>query len=317
VPGLSGFFSKDEILFYTFYRGHTALWALGALTALLTATYMFRLVYLTFFGSARFARSPQAAHGGGHGPGPALGGPGPHGDQSEGAHLHDAPPAMAGVLVVLAVGAVLAGYVGVPHALGGSNRIETFLEPSFHPAKYVTASVGPAHTPPATPAEARGPAGAGQHAEASAPATAAGSDAGHGESHGDPGKTKVELGLMAVSIALALAGIGIATLFFKSQPERAARVAASFPGLYRLSFNKYYVDEVYDATIVQPIRVTSERLLWRTVDAGLIDGTVNGTGAIVRGGASLLRLFQTGSVRAYAASVFIGVLFVLAYYLVR
>jgi NADH-quinone oxidoreductase subunit L len=152
-------------------------------------------------------------------------------------------------------------------------------------------------------------------AEAPTPAHAA--EAGHGDSHGDPGKTTVELGLMAVSIALAFAGIGIATLFFKSQPESAERVAASFPALHRLLFNKYYVDEAYDAAIVQPIRVTSEKLLWRTVDAGVIDGAVNGAGAIVRGGASLLRLFQTGSVRAYAASVFVGVLFVLAYYLVR
>jgi NADH-quinone oxidoreductase subunit L len=144
-----------------------------------------------------------------------------------------------------------------------------------------------------------------------------GADAGHGEPHDAPGKTKVELGLMAVSIALAFAGIGIATLFFKSQPERADRMAASFPGVHRLLFNKYYVDEAYDAAIVQPLEAASEKLLWRTVDAGVIDGAVNGTGAIVRGGASLLRLFQTGSVRAYAASVFIGVLFVLAYYLVR
>ena len=68
---------------------------------------------------------------------------------------------------------------------------------------------------------------------------------------------------------------------------------------------------------MQPLKVTSEKVLWRTVDAGVIDGAVNGTGAVVRGGASLLRLLQTGSVRAYAASVFIGVLCVLAYYLVR
>jgi NADH-quinone oxidoreductase subunit L len=152
--------------------------------------------------------------------------------------------------------------------------------------------------------------------DAVAPTAHAGG-AGHGESHDDPGKTTVELGLMAVSIALAFAGIGIATLFFRSQPERADRLAASFPGVHRLLFNKYYVDEVYDATLVQPIKASSEKLLWRAVDAGVIDGAVNGTGAIVRGGASLLRLCQTGSVRAYAASVFIGVLFVLAYYLVR
>jgi NADH-quinone oxidoreductase subunit L len=321
VPGLSGFFSKDEILFYTFYRGHTVLWVLGALTALLTATYMFRLVYMTFFGERRHA--PAAAHAGhGHGHGDAHG---------HGAHLHDAPPAMAVVLVVLAIGAVLAGYVGVPHALGGGNRIETFLEPSFHPAEFAATSAGPAADhgqpglldAPAGVQEAHGgatPANAG-HAATSmghgAVPAAHGDEASHGEAHDEAGKTAVELSLMAVSVVLALAGIGIATFFFKSQPERADRVAASLPGLHRWLFNKYYVDEAYDAAIVQPIRVTSERVLWRTVDAGVIDGAVNGAGAIVRGGASVLRLFQTGSVRAYAASVFVGVLFVLAYYLVR
>jgi NADH-quinone oxidoreductase subunit L len=212
---------------------------------------------------------------------------------------------MATALVILAVGAVLAGYIGVPHFLGGSNRIETFLEPSFHPASATATGAGPA-SHAAEPSHATG------HEVAShAPAGA------HDESHDDPAKVRLEWSLMAVSVALAFAGIGLATLFFKLQPQRAERMAASLPGVHRLLLNKYYVDEAYDAVIVQPIKATSERFLWKTVDAGVIDGLVNGTGAVVRGGASVLRLFQTGSVRAYAASVFIGVLFVVAYYLVR
>src|SRR4051812_32035857 len=98
VPGLAGFFSKDEILWQTFAHGHTVLWALAVLTAFLTATYMFRLLYLTFFGTRRAAVSaghapaavhhaPQSVHGAdpGHEP------PAAHGA----AHLHDAPAAMA------------------------------------------------------------------------------------------------------------------------------------------------------------------------------------------------------------------------------
>ena len=208
---------------------------------------------------------------------------------------------------------------GVPHALGGSNRIETFLEPSFHPAAFVTASAAPAHTVEAAHGDAadaggrRAAVAATQEGHQAARSAATRSRRRARRVHADPGKTTLELSLMAVSIALAFAGIGIATLFFKSQPERADRMATSFSGLHRLLLNKYYVDEAYDATIVQPIKATSEKLLWRTVDVGVIDGAVNGTGAVVRGGASLLRLLQTGSVRAYAASVFIGVLFVLAY----
>ncbi len=123
VPGLAGFFSKDEILWKTFAGGHTLLWVIGILTALLTATYMFRLVFLAFHGQRRHA--PAAAHAAGdhgHAAAHAAG----HG------HLHDAPPAMALALIVLAIGSVAAGYVGVPAVLGGNNLIEHYLEPSFH-----------------------------------------------------------------------------------------------------------------------------------------------------------------------------------------
>ncbi len=94
-------------------------------------------------------------------------------------------------------------------------------------------------------------------------------------------------------------------------------VWARFAGLYRLLLNKYYVDEVYDAAVVKPIVEGSEHGLWRTVDAGLIDGSVNGIGRLVRGAGGILRLAQTGSIRAYAASLFIGVVLVLAYYVWR
>ena len=299
-PALSGFFSKDEILFYTFYKGHHVLWVLGMATALLTATYMFRLVYMTFFGERRHA--PQAAAGHdthGH----DAHGHGGHGHGAPAGHLHDAPPAMAIPLVLLAIGAAVAGYVGVPHALGGHNQIERFLEPSFHPAaahRTMDAAIAVGHDEQTV---------AAAHAEAA-------SAAGHTEVD-EAAKIQLERALMAVSVGIALLGIGIATLFWKLQPERAERAARALPWLHRLLYNKYYVDEVYDAAVVQPIRTVSDRVLWRIVDAGVIDGMVNGTGATVRGAASLLRLLQTGSVRAYAASLFVGVVLVLAYYLAR
>jgi NADH-quinone oxidoreductase subunit L len=112
VPGLAGFFSKDEILYRTFAGGHTVLWVVGVMTSLMTAFYMFRLVFLAFHGERREARADAHTH--------------------HHAHLHDAPRAMAIPLLVLAIGSVLAGYLNVPAAIGGSALLEHFLEPSLH-----------------------------------------------------------------------------------------------------------------------------------------------------------------------------------------
>ncbi len=282
VPFLSGFFSKDEILWKTFSGGHTVLWAVALVTAFLTATYMFRLLYLAFFGERRRhgdARTAwRTAHHDPHAHAPHSARHARHG------RLHDAPPAMAIVLIVLAIGSVVAGFIGIPHALGGGNRIEAFLEPSFHEVGRL-----------------------GSEAAAGAPAPAAAA-----EHHPDTG---TELGLMAVSVVVALAGIGVATFYFRRKPDAADALAARFGGLQRLLLNKYYVDEVYDAVIVQPIKRVSGSVLWRGVDAGLIDGTVNGVGLVVRGWSAVLRRLQTGSVRAYAMSLFVGVVVIVGYYL--
>jgi NADH-quinone oxidoreductase subunit L len=267
-PFLSGFFSKDEILWKTYSEGHTVLWVLAVLTAFLTATYMFRLLYMTFFGERRQEPAASgASHGGGHG---------------AGHHLHDAPPAMAIALIVLAVGAVVAGYAGVPHALGGHNQIDTFLEPSFR-------AVG------AATIETTELAGAA-------------AETGHDE-------TATELALMGLSTLVAFAGIGLATMIFLRRPETADRLARGWSGVHRLLLGKYFVDEAYDAAIVQPIKRTSTLVLWKGMDAGLIDGTVNAVGLVVRGWSAVLRRLQTGSVRAYAMSLFVGVVVMLGYYL--
>ena len=248
VPGLSGFFSKDEILYRAFAGGHTVLWSIGLLTSLLTAVYMFRLVFLVFHGERR---EPAAAAGGDH-------------------HLHDAPPAMALALVVLAAGSIVAGYAGLPAVLGGGDPLGHFLQPS----------VG----------------------------SEAGQEAGH---------AGLELTLMAVSAGVAIAGIGIAAYYFLRNRAAADALAARFSGLYRLLSNKYFVDEVYDATIVQPVRITSQEGLWKIVDVRIIDGTVNGVGQLVAGFSESLRRVQTGSVRAYAASLLLGAVAILGYYLWR
>jgi NADH-quinone oxidoreductase subunit L len=122
---------------------------------------------------------------------------------------------------------------------------------------------------------------------------------------------------MLFSVLIAGAGILIATTVFLRQPGLAEAWAARFHGVHRLLLGKYFVDEAYDAAIVQPIKRTSSGLLWRGVDAGLIDGTVNGVGLIVRGWSAVLRRLQTGSVRAYAMSLFVGVVAIVSYYLWR
>jgi NADH-quinone oxidoreductase subunit L len=122
---------------------------------------------------------------------------------------------------------------------------------------------------------------------------------------------------MAVSTVVAFAGIGVATFYFRRRPEAADAMAERFSPIYRLLVGKYFVDELYDRTIVQPIKTFSTRVLWRGVDAGAIDGTANGVGLVVRGWSAALRRLQTGSVRAYAIALFAGVVVIVGYYLWR
>jgi NADH-quinone oxidoreductase subunit L len=249
IPPFAGFFSKDEILFRTYAEGHTVLWAVGLLTALLTAAYMFRLVFMTFHGP----RAENHAN--------------PSNPLNHSNHLHDAPPAMAFALIVLAIGSVTAGLLG----LGG--RFEHFLEPSFN--------VGSARLQP-------------EVAEAG-----------------------IETTLMIVSVVVALAGIGIASYFWLKNRAAADRMAERFSGVHRVLEHKYYVDEIYDTAVVQPVQIVSEDGLWKGVDVGVIDRVVNGVGGLVRGSSEVLRLFQTGSVQVYATSLVLGTVVILGYLLLR
>jgi len=294
---LAGFFSKDEILWRTYSGGHTLLWAVGMVTAFLTATYMFRLVYLAFHGERRH-EAPSASSA--------------HDEHAHGSHLHDAPPAMAFALIVLAIGSIVAGFVGVPHALGGSNRIERFLEPSFEVQASAPASPEFQITegravPPTLPGGEARPGSEGGHA------AVAGGEGGHA-AEADEGAERV---LMGVSLGVAFAGIGLAAYFWLRNRPAAARVARSAAPVYTLLLNKYYVDELYNAVVVQPIKGASTLLLWRGMDAALIDGTVNGVGRLVRGSSDALRRLQTGSIRTYAAWLFLGVVVILGWYLLH
>ena len=132
---------------------------------------------------------------------------------------------------------------------------------------------------------------------------------------GEAAEGAPETALMILSVIVAIAGIGIAAYFFLKNRRAADRVAAQFSGVHTLLSNKYYVDEIYDAAVVQPIHIISEDGLWKGVDTGVIDRTVNGVASAVAGSGEVLRRLQTGSVRAYAASLFLGVVLILGYYL--
>jgi len=105
VPGFSGFFSKDEILASAFASGNYVVWALGLTGTAMTAFYIFRLIFMTFFGDERL--EPGVKN-----------------------HLHEAPAVMIVPLQILAVLAIGGGFVGLPRVLGGGNWFGKFLESS-------------------------------------------------------------------------------------------------------------------------------------------------------------------------------------------
>jgi NADH-quinone oxidoreductase subunit L len=186
---------------------------------------------------------------------------------------------MAVPLVVLAFGSIVAGYLGVPEILHGANRFEHFLAPSFEAPSF--------------------------------------GDTMSARAAMEPGNGSLGLMLMIVASILPLAGIAFAAKFYLKRPGTAERLAAQFPGLDRFLLNKGYVDELYDAAIVQPVKALANGALWRGLDVRVIDGAVNGTGTMVVETGGALRKVQTGSMRAYAVSVLVGVVTIIGYYLWR
>ncbi len=346
---LAGFFSKDEILFRAFLT-NKLIWGFGVITALMTAFYMFRLMSMTFLGIYRgpawehttpaavhvaathrvaHPTDPHAhgqahkvqhdvshgpaddhdrghdAHGHGHGHGPWHG-------------PHESPQAMTVPLMVLAVGAIVAGFASIPPALGGGAALEHFLEPSF--------------TAHATAEGVAAPAAEGVSGAAAA-------EAAHEEPHISHA---AELGLMAFSVMIAVIGIGAAYRFYVLSPQTADGLKERFAGAHSLLYNKYFVDELYNSTFVAGTMKSSFGL-WG-FDRRVVDGAVNGSGwltvfmswvsslidrYVVDGAVNLVgrsseessfvfRRVQTGLIQNYALLMLAGVCaFVSIYLLVR
>jgi NADH-quinone oxidoreductase subunit L len=268
----AGFFSKDEILGQAFDR-FFLLWLIGFITAGLTAFYMFRLFFLTFFGYCRA-------------------------DEHVEKHIHESPRAMILPLMILAGFSLIGGWVGWPEVLGGENRFERFLDPILGGVVPETGAVKIAH-----------------HAFAK------------------------EILLMLASLAIVGAGIWLAYEFYRTKRIAPELVAAKMPWLYRLLVHKYYVDEIYDALIVNRVKDLGTWL--GLFDAKVIDGLgVDGTGWLARFGSRMsmwwdkwiidgllnlgakatqlfsypVRLLQTGLFSSYAMLILVGLAILLAYY---
>jgi NADH-quinone oxidoreductase subunit L len=239
VPLLSGFFSKDEILWYSFINGSVFLWVIGAVTALITAFYMFRLYFLTFSGKERFGHEK---------------------------HPHESPKLMTIPLIVLAVLSAIGGFIGIPEIFSGEhgNMFHNWLAPIFRNADRKLAFYG-AHS----------------HLE--------------------------EIILMTISTIGAVASIFFARYVYLKNPSIAENVSRKFKGVYRLLLNKYYVDEVYDAAVVNPIVKGSEKVLWKVADNKIIDGLVNGTASFITLISNNIRKMQTGVAQVYALVMMLGI----------
>ncbi|MGQ0812752.1 MAG: NADH-quinone oxidoreductase subunit L [Nitrospiraceae bacterium] len=234
-PLTAGFFSKDELLLSAWSSGPLGqvLTLFGLLTALLTAFYSFRLVFVTFWGSSRV----DVRHAG---------------------HVHEPSQTMTIPLIILAVLSIATGYAGIP----------TFLEPVFS-------------------------AGMRQNSPHDGPAA---------------------LGIMAAATLMGLLGIAAAYVLYVTLPGLPDRLAQRWQSAYRLSLHKWYVDEAYDHTFVQPTFSLADDL-WKRVDVAIIDGAVNGVARAIAWGGWLLRLAQSGQTQHYALGMALGAVVMLTVYL--
>ena len=189
-------------------------------------------------------------------------------------HPHEAPATMLVPLIILAFLSVTGGLLGIPHALGGGNILETWLTPVFERSERILGSS--AH-----------------------------------------GSLAMEYLLMALSVAAGLAGILLARRLYLTRRDVVDTIAARFASLHTLLFRKYFVDEAYDAVVLRPLQTGSRQLLWKGIDAGLIDGTVNGCARLVNAIASVARRMQTGNVSHYGFAVLVGISLLLGFIIAR
>jgi NADH-quinone oxidoreductase subunit L len=312
IPIWAGFFSKDEILYKTFaadnyfpggpFPGNEVLWAVAALTAVLTAVYMTRMMVMTFWGNERFHdplpgedghlidHHDDAAHGAVH----------DDDDDEEHHHAlpadfkpHESPWTMTVPLVILAILSTAGGLIGVPYAMSslvGAKDVNVFE----HTLEPVVAE--------AAPGEHGAHAVAGDHSTAAQPRQAA------SETHDthSPEVVAKERMLALLSVVLAAFGIGVGWFAFRNNPLRR---------MPKILEEKWRLDELYNGYIVDPLTNLSRNTLWKGFDVGFVDGIVNGIGHFVIEFGGVVRRLQVGFVRSYAAIILLGALAVIGYFI--
>jgi NADH-quinone oxidoreductase subunit L len=290
IPPFAGFFSKDEILWRA-YQTSWIYWLIGLITAFITSFYMFRLLFMTFFGQYRGASGAAREHEEHAGHGTHLGRDdsptgvsAPHGRGHGG--IHESPAIMLGPLVILAVLSLVGGWIGVPGSLGGGDRFDKFLGPVFR-------ATTPANTQNA----------AGQTAPPEGQTEGTEPQTGHG----------TEIMFTGISVAVAFLGLFVAWLLYLGRPGLPDRIVSALHGLYSAVANKYWIDEFYDWLLVRPLIAISGVVFWRGIDQGVIDATLNGSAATARGLSDDVRHMQSGNVRSYAGWVAIGAAAVIIY----
>jgi NADH-quinone oxidoreductase subunit L len=253
LPFFSGFFSKDEILWWAFAstRGNKVIWVIVVVAAFMTAFYMFRCLYMTFYGEQK--TNPKAKD-----------------------HIQESPRVITLPLVVLAGLATDGGLIGIPHAIDidhVGNKLNAFLAPVFH------------HSQELYKIEAHGSA-------------------------------STEIILMVFSVAIALAGIGFATVMYMKDPSLPGKFTAKFPTLHRVVFNKWYVDEIYDTLFVNSTKKLGI-FCWKGFDVKVVDGIVNGIAKLVGALSSVLRYTQSGLFTNYALTMVLGTVVMLAIFILN
>ncbi len=273
----AGFFSKDEIIWYAgaaavgpFAGLYTVFWVLALAAAMLTAFYMTRMMVMTFHGPNRTG-------------------------EKEAEHLHEAPLTMTIPLSILAFLSIFGGWINVPEkiresflgfggALPMSEWLHDWLDPVVHAAVVVREEA----------------------------LTAAGALAGQEHHYGFLDYSPVgggELTWALISTVAAALVVATTLVMGSKWAIRRASEDEEPTGFRKVLYNKYYVDEFYDAVIVQPL-LSLSRGLWRYLDRG-IDLTVGAVGGITKGVGWVGTMVQTGSVNTYAFVLTAGVLVIL------
>ena len=242
IPPLSGFFSKDEILWKTFENAGLVYYIIVLFTAALTAFYMFRLIGLTFYGKPRY--------------------------NEKNIKPHESPKVMTVPLIILAVLSVVGGFIGFPRYLGLPNALDNWLEPVFTNSNRIT------------------------------------------EVYRNTGEHPVMVELIFILISIAVA---VVSIYFAFKKFSVLETFKKEKGFGKILENKYYLDEIYEAGVVKPIQVTSDKFLWRIFDVKIIDGAVNGLANYFSNLSIGWRKMQSGVIQDYATVTIAGIVLILIY----